>query len=75
MKTIEAFLSGDNMSTLLAQKILRNIESCEKSEMIMNLTSLDFDFKYENVLLSYYVKDGDYPDVTLTFDELRKMLK
>jgi len=75
MKTVEVFLSEGNMSTLLARKILNNVKSCEKLEMVMNLISLDFDFESKSVLLSYYVKDNDYPDVILTFDELRGMLK
>lgn len=73
--TISAFLSKDNMSECLAQKIITNLKDKEMAKMVFNLSQLNFNFFKKEVVLTYYVMDKSYPDVILSFVELIQLLK
>jgi len=73
--TIREFLSeGANLSKSFAEKILANMQSEEKSNMVFNLTQVEFDFKEKQATISYFIIDDSYPDLVLSFDELGKLL-
>ena len=57
-KTIEAFKDDIHSSLKLREKILLNIESKTKKEMILNQVELYFNFEKKNIELVYYVLDS-----------------
>ncbi|EHD1676249.1 hypothetical protein OHR11_001400 [Listeria monocytogenes] len=74
-KVILVFLSSDNLSENLAYKIVANLKSKRKAKMIFNLTQLNFEFETQEVIISYYILDEEYPDKIVTFQELLDLLK
>ena len=55
-------------------ELLRNLDSKESREEVLNLVQLYFDFENSIVTVKYYVKDRRYPDQILSFDEFRDLL-
>lgn len=43
--------------------------------MTFNLTQLNFEFETQEVIISYYILDEEYPDKIVTFQELLDLLK
>ncbi|EAE5922829.1 hypothetical protein ACN9QM_001865 [Listeria monocytogenes] len=74
-KVILVFLSSDNLSENLAYKIVANLKSEREAKMIFNLTQLNFEFETQEVIISYYILDEEYPDKIVTFQELLDLLK
>ena len=73
-KTIEAFKDDIHSSLILGERILLNIESRAKTEMILNQVELNFDFEKENIELVYYALDSNYPNVIVDFSELKDII-
>ena len=73
-KTIEAFKDDIHSSLKLREKILLNIESKTKKEMILNQVELYFNFEEENIELVYFVLDSNYPNVIIDFNELKDII-
>ena len=73
-KTLIAFLSDSNLTKRLAKEIINNMTEKQENEMVFNLTQAEFDFTNEIVNISYFVKDFDYPEIALSFNELKNML-
>lgn len=73
-KTIEAFKDDIHSSLKLREKILLNIESKTKKEMILNQIELYFNFEKKNIELVYYVLDSNYPNVIIDFNELKDII-
>lgn len=73
-KTIEAFKDDIHSSLKLREKILLNIESKTKKEMILNQVELYFNFEKKNIKLVYYVLDSNYPNVIIDFNELKDII-
>ena len=73
-KTIEAFKDDIHSSLKLREKILLNIESKTKKEMILNQVELYFNFEKKNIELVYYVLDSNYPNVIVDFNELKDII-
>lgn len=73
-KTIEAFKDDIHSSLKLREKILLNIESKTKKEMILNQVELYFNFEKNNIELTYFVLDSNYPNVTVDFNELKDII-
>ncbi len=73
-KTIEAFKDDIHSSLKLREKILLNIESKTKKEMILNQVELYFNFEKKNIELVYYVLDSNYPNVIIDFNELKDII-
>ena len=73
-KTIEAFKDDIHSSLKLREKILLNIESKPKKEMILNQVELYFNFEKKNIELVYYVLDSNYPNVIIDFNELKDII-
>ena len=73
-KTIEAFKDDMHSSLKLREKILLNIESKTKKEMILNQVELYFNFEKKNIELVYYVLDSNYPNVIIDFNELKDII-
>ncbi|EAK9280450.1 hypothetical protein FAM05_06365 [Listeria monocytogenes] len=74
-KVILVFLSSDNLSENLAYKIVANLKSEREAKMRFNLTQLNFEFETQEVIISYYILDEEYPDKIVTFQELLDLLK
>lgn len=74
-KVILVFLSNDNLSKNLAYKIVANLKSEREAKMTFNLTQLNFEFETQEVIISYYILDEEYPDKIVTFQELLDLLK
>ncbi|EKZ4845471.1 hypothetical protein QO278_000116 [Listeria monocytogenes] len=74
-KVIHVFLSSDNLSENLAYKIVANLKSEREAKMTFNLTQLNFEFETQEVIISYYILDEEYPDKIVTFQELLDLLK
>lgn len=55
--------------------ILRNIKTHERNVIRLNLVYLAFDFLSKTILLEYYVKDNEYPDIVMSFADLTALLK
>jgi len=62
-------------SEKIKNAILENIKTNEREVIRLNLVYLTFDFSSKTVLLEYYVKDDDYPDVEMSFSDLTALLK
>lgn len=62
-------------SEKIKNAILENIKTNEREVIRLNLVYLTFDFSSKTVLLEYYVKDDDYPDVEMSFCDLTALLK
>lgn len=73
-KTIEAFKDDIHSFLKLREKILLNIESKTKKEMILNQVELYFNFEKKNIELVYYVLDSNYPNVIIDFNELKDII-
>ena len=73
-KTIEAFKDDIHSSLKLREKILLNIESKTKKEMILNQVELYFNFEKDNIELVYFVLDSNYPNVIINFKELKDII-
>ncbi|WP_300757950.1 hypothetical protein [uncultured Brachyspira sp.] len=73
-KTIDAFKDDIHSSLKLREKILSNIESKTKKEMIFNQVELYFNFEKENIELVYFVLDSNYPNVIIDFNELKDII-
>ena len=73
-KTIEAFKDDIHSSLKLREKILLNIESKTKKEMILTQVELYFNFEKKNIELVYYVLDSNYPNVIIDFNELKDII-
>ena len=73
-KTIEAFKDDIHSSLKLREKILLNIESKTKKEMILNQVELYFNFEKDNIELVYFVLDSNYPNVIINFKELKNII-
>ncbi|MBV8040532.1 hypothetical protein QVO10_11640 [Bacteroides gallinaceum] len=73
-KTIEAFKDDIRNSSRLREKILLNIESKTNKEMILNQVELYFNFEKNNIELTYFVLDSNYPNVTVDFNELKDII-
>lgn len=55
--------------------ILNNIKTHERKIIRLNLVYLTFDFSSKTILLEYYVKDNEYPDIEMSFADLTALLK
>lgn len=73
-KLIEAFLSPSNLSKKSAKDILSGLYDPSIEEKIFNLTQLQFLFDKQRVVLSYYVVDEKYADLTFSFLQLENLL-
>jgi hypothetical protein len=73
-KTIEAFKDDIRNSSRLREKILLNIELKTNKEMILNQVELYFNFEKNNIELTYFVLDSNYPNVTVDFNELKDII-
>ena len=73
-KTIEAFKDDIRNSSRPREKILLNIESKTNKEMILNQVELYFNFEKNNIELTYFVLDSNYPNVTVDFNELKDII-
>ena len=73
-KTIEAFKDDIRNSSRLREKTLLNIESKTNKEMILNQVELYFNFEKNNIELTYFVLDSNYPNVTVDFNELKDII-
>lgn len=74
-KTFAAFIGdvGSINNNLLVLKILGNVSNHQESEMVFNMTQVEFDFAKGEVVISYFLEDGEYPDIHIPFDELSKV--
>ena len=71
-KTFTTFIEDVGYNPLVS-KILGNISTQQESEMVFNMTQILFDFAHEEVTISFFIVDNEYPDIQLSFDELRKI--
>lgn len=74
-KTLISFKEGISNSQRIRERLLKNIVSEGDREITLNLSGLDFDFNRKEVKISYYVKDNDYPDVVMKFDDFVNLVK
>jgi hypothetical protein len=73
-KTIEALKHDIANSQRIKEKLLSNINTESKKEIVLNLVELDFNFKDKIVELIYYVIDENYPNVKLDFTEFKNII-
>lgn len=72
--TLEAFLSKQNLSKKLANKIIKNLYEQTENEMVFNRTQLKFLFGVSTIILSYYVVDSRYSNVNISFGQMENLL-
>lgn len=74
-KTLISFKEGISNSERIRERLLKNVSSQTDKEITLNLSDLDFDFNKKEVTISYYVKDKEYPDVILKFEDFVSLVK
>lgn len=72
-KTIRAF-QNDISSSKIKNKLLQNMQTKVNEEFVLNTVQLTFDFSKEWVEISYFIVDEQYPDVHISFEELKNIL-
>ena len=74
-KTFTAFIEdvGHSCNNPLVSKILENFYTHKEAEMVFNTTQAEFDFAQTIVTISFFVLDGERPNIQLSFDELSKI--
>ncbi|ABE34673.1 hypothetical protein DR64_6598 [Paraburkholderia xenovorans LB400] len=71
LAALKESIAGSNR---IAKIIFDNFEAREMQEIRLNLICLTYDFALGKVLLQYYAKDGDYPDVEVSFSEMNALV-
>ncbi|MDR2949056.1 MAG: hypothetical protein ACK5KL_12310 [Dysgonomonas sp.] len=74
-KTLLTFKEGISNSQRIRERLIKNIDSQSDKEITLNLSDLDFDFSKKEVKISYYVKDKEYPDVILKFNDFISLVE
>lgn len=74
-KTVSSFKESISSSQRVRERLLNNITSQSDKEINLNLSDLDFDFHRQEVRISYYIKDNDYPDVVMKFDDFVSLVQ
>ena len=74
-KTLLTFKEGISNSQKIRERLIKNIDSQSDKEITLNLSDLDFDFNRKEVKISYYVKDKEYPDVILKFNDFISLVE
>lgn len=74
-KTIITFKEEISGFQKLKDEFLNNLVNKKELEFVLDLFDVYFDFNREKVTICYYVKDGKYPDVELSFDEFKKIVE
>jgi hypothetical protein len=72
--TLREFLSASNLTDRIRSKLLETIKLRNRTEIVLNLFNIDFDYQKEIVLINYYVVDKKFPSVNLTFDQFKELL-
>lgn len=74
-KTLLTFKEGISNSQRVRERLIKNIDAQSDKEITLNLSDLNFDFNKKEVKISYYVKDKDFPDVTLKFNDFISLVQ
>ena len=74
-KTVTALLESIGESTRIREKIEVNMNTGKDTTMVLNLVELHFKFESSIIQILYYAVDDNYPDVELTFSDLREVLQ
>jgi len=74
-KTLLIFKEGISKSKGIRERLIMNIDTQTDKEITLNLSDLDFDFSREEVKISHYIKDKDYPDVVLKFNDFVSLVQ
>lgn len=73
--TLSALNESISDSSRVRRLILDNIINKKEKGIRLNLVYITYDFSSNKVLIEYYAKDDEYPNVEMSFDELNKFLK
>ncbi len=74
-KTLLIFKEGIAKSQKVRERLVKNIDKQTDTEITLNLSDLDFDFNKKEVKISHYIKDGEYPDVVLKFNDFISLVQ
>ena len=72
---IAALKESISNSQRIKSLILHNIKATDRKVIRLNLVYLTFDFSSKTILLEYFVKDDEYPNVEMSFSDLAVLLK
>jgi hypothetical protein len=75
IKTLLIFKEGISKSKRVRERLITNINAQTDKEITLNLSDLNFDFGREEVKISHYIKDKDYPDVVLKFNDFVSLVQ
>lgn len=74
-KTIETVVEEIFCSQRLTAKIKENIQLKKEEEMVLNLFQLRFDFSNNEVVITYFMKDEQFPETKMNLLEFGNLLK
>lgn len=74
-KTIETVVEEILCSQRLTAKIKENIQLKQEEEMVLNLFQLRFDFSNNEVVITYFMKDEQFPETKMNLLEFGNLLK
>lgn len=74
-KTLLIFKEGIAKSQKVRERLVKNIDKQTDTEITLNLSDLDFDFNKKEVKISHYIKDREYPDVVLKFNDFISLVQ
>lgn len=74
-KTIETVVEEILCSQRLTAKIKENIQLKKEEEMVLNLFQLRFDFSNNEVVITYFMKDEQFPETKMNLLEFGNLLK
>lgn len=72
-KTLLIFKEGIAKSQKVRERLVKNIDRQTDTEITLNLSDLDFNKK--EVKISHYIKDTEYPDVVLKFNDFISLVQ
>ncbi|MDN2697127.1 hypothetical protein O0882_12450 [Janthinobacterium sp. SUN073] len=53
----------------IKKAVAHNCQSRERNEIRLNLVYLSYYFHIQEILIQYYVKDAEYPDIQMSFTD------
>lgn len=74
-KTIKTVVEEILCSQRLTAKIKENIQLKKEEEMVLNLFQLRFDFSNNEVVITYFMKDEQFPETKMNLLEFSNLLK
>ncbi|WP_218829723.1 hypothetical protein [Burkholderia aenigmatica] len=72
--TLDSLVESIQGSVQIKRLLIDRMSREEDGEIRLNLVYIEYDFLLRRIAIEYYVRDGEYPNVEMSFDEFEDFL-